>query len=210
MKEQLLTYIKQEHLFDPKDKVLLTVSGGIDSVVMCHLFHSAGVQFAIAHCNFQLRGEESDGDEQFVKQLASTFKIPFHHIRFDTKDYVDKNKLSTQVAARELRYEWFEKIRKENEYNYIATAHHQGDVIETFFINLIRGTGISGLRSIVPKQGKIIRPFLFTTPKEILAYAETHKITYREDSSNASDHYLRNKIRHHLTPKLLEILNRYV
>ncbi len=204
MKEQLLTYIKQEHLFDPKDKVLLTVSGGIDSVVMCHLFHSAGVQFAIAHCNFQLRGEESDGDEQFVKQLASTFKIPFHHIRFDTKDYVNKNKLSTQVAARELRYEWFEKIRKENNYKYIATAHHQGDVIETFFINLIRGTGISGLRSIVPKQGKIIRPFLFTTRKEILAYAEEHHIAYREDSSNASDHYLRNKIRHHLIPVLNE------
>ncbi|HET6225245.1 MAG TPA: tRNA lysidine(34) synthetase TilS [Bacteroidia bacterium] len=204
MQQELLSYIQQEHLFNSKDKILLTVSGGIDSVVMCELFHKAGLQFAIAHCNFQLRADESEGDEQFVKKLAATYKVAFHHTRFDTKTYVKQHKLSTQAAARELRYDWFEKIRKENNYHYIATAHHQGDVIETFFINLIRGTGISGLRSIVPKQGKIIRPLLFTTRKAIQAYAEKNKITYREDSSNASDNYLRNKIRHHLLPVLNE------
>ena len=205
MYELLLAYNKQECLFNTKDTILLTVSGGVDSIVMCHLFHAAGLKFAMAHCNFQLRGEESNTDEQFVKQLALSYQVPFHTIQFDTKAYVKKNKLSTQVAARDLRYEWFEKIRKENNYSYIATAHHQGDVIETFFINLLRGTGISGLRSIVPKQGKIIRPLLFTTRKEILDYSEANKIAYREDSSNASDHYLRNKIRHHLIPALNEL-----
>lgn len=205
MQKKFISYIKDEHLFNPKDKILLATSGGIDSVVMCHLFHSTGLQFAIAHCNFQLRDKESEEDEQFVKQLALAYNVPFHHIRFNTKEYVNKNKLSTQVAARELRYEWFEKIRIENNYHSIATAHHQGDVIETFFINLIRGTGISGLRSIVPKQGNIIRPLLYTTRKEILAYAKDHQIGYREDSSNASDDYLRNKIRHHLIPVLNEL-----
>lgn len=204
MQKEFVSYIQQEHLFNPKDRILLAVSGGIDSVVMCHLFHAAGLQFAIAHCNFQLRETESDGDEQFVKQLAVSCHVPFHTIRFDTKAYIKKNKLSTQAAARDLRYEWFEKIRKENNYSYIATAHHQGDVIETFFINLIRGTGISGLRSIVPKQGKIIRPMLFTSRKELLSYAEEHKIIHREDSSNASDKYLRNKIRHQLMPVINE------
>src|SRR3954466_3457846 len=194
MQKALSTYIQQEHLFNPKDKILLTISGGIDSVVMCDLFHAVGLSFAIAHCNFQLRGEESDGDEQFVKNLAIKYKVPFHHIRFDTKAYVKQNKLSTQVAARELRYNWFEEIRKEHSYQFIATAHHQGDIIETFFINLIRGTGISGLRSIIPKQGKIIRPLLFSTRTAILTYAEKNNISYREDSSNASDDYLRNKI----------------
>lgn len=205
MQEQLLTYIAQEHLFNKKEKILLAVSGGVDSVVLCDLFYKAGLQFAIAHCNFQLRNEESEDDEKFVIKLASHYNVPVHHIRFETITYKKENKLSTQVAARELRYEWFEKIRAEYQYQFIATAHHQGDIIETFFINLIRGTGISGLRSIVPKQGKIIRPLLFTNKNGILAYAEKNKIKYREDSSNASDSYLRNKIRHHLLPVLTEI-----
>jgi tRNA(Ile)-lysidine synthase len=205
MHHALLKYIQRENLFKPKDKILLAVSGGVDSVVLCHLFHAAGISFGIAHCNFQLRATESDGDEQFVKELAAKYKTPFYPIRFDTNTYAKQKKVSIQVAARELRYEWFEKIRTHYHYNYIATAHHQGDVIETFFINLIRGTGISGLRSIVPKQGTIIRPLLFATKKSILAYTEKNKITYREDSSNASDKYLRNKIRHHLIPVLNEL-----
>lgn len=204
MQEKFLSYITQEQLFTAKDKTLLAVSGGVDSVVMCDLFHTSGFPFAIAHCNFQLREQESEGDELFVKELAEKYAVPFHHTRFDTAAYTKKNKLSIQAAARELRYEWFEKIRVQHHYQYIATAHHQGDVIETFFINLIRGTGISGLRSIVPKQGKIIRPLLFANKKDILIYAAEHKITYREDSSNASDKYQRNKIRHHLMPVLNE------
>jgi tRNA(Ile)-lysidine synthase len=205
MHNALLKYIQRENLFKPKEKILLAVSGGIDSVVLCDLFHAAGMSVGIAHCNFNLRAGESDGDEQFVKELAAKYKTSFHHIRFDTDAYARKNKISIQVAARELRYEWFEKIRTQYHYHYIATAHHQGDVIETFFINLIRGTGISGLRSIVPKQETIIRPLLFATKKSILAYAEKNKIMYREDSSNTSDKYLRNKIRHHLLPVLNEL-----
>lgn len=204
MQVELLSYINREHLFNTKEVILLTVSGGVDSVVMCDLFHSAGLPFTIAHCNFQLRANESDEDELFVKKLAVHYNVPFHYVRFETEAFAKKNKLSTQVAARELRYEWFEKIRKQHRYHFIATAHHQGDIIETFFINLIRGTGISGLRSIVPKQGKIIRPLLFAAKKDILTYAEKNKINYREDSSNASDKYLRNKIRHHLIPVLNE------
>jgi tRNA(Ile)-lysidine synthase len=205
MHHALLKYIQREDLFKTKEKILLTISGGVDSVVLCALFHAAGISFGIAHCNFQLRGAESDDDEHFVKGLAVNYKTPFHHIRFNTDAHAKKNKVSVQVAARELRYEWFEKIRTQYHYNYIATAHHQGDVIETFFINLIRGSGISGLRSIVPKQQTIIRPLLFATKKSILAYAEKNNITYREDSSNASDKYLRNKIRHHLIPVLNEL-----
>ena len=204
MHQALLNHIQQNDLFTSTDKVLLAVSGGIDSSVLCYLFHKAGFSFAIAHCNFQLRDDESDEDESFVKELANHYHVPFHHIRFETNTYIKENKLSIQVAARELRYEWFEKIRREHGYAYIATAHHQGDVIETFFINLIRGTGISGLRSIVSKQGTIIRPLLFASKKDIVAYGEKNKILYREDSSNASDKYLRNKIRHHLLPVLKE------
>lgn len=204
MQQEFLTYIRNEHLFTQKDKILLAVSGGVDSMVMCDLFHAAGFAFAIAHCNFQLREEESNGDELFVKEAAEKYEAPFYHIRFDTVTYTKKNKLSVQAAARALRYEWFEQMRSQHHYHTLATAHHRGDVIETFFINLIRGTGISGLRSIVPKQGKIIRPLLFANKKDILIYAAEHKILYREDSSNSSDKYLRNKIRHHLIPVLNE------
>ncbi len=199
------SYIQQEKLFSSKEKILLTVSGGIDSVLMCELFHLAELKFGIAHCNFQLRGDESDQDEVFVKTLAKKYKVEFHSIKFDTSSFAKKNKLSTQIAARQLRYKWFEEIKEEFKYKYIATAHHQDDSIETFFINIIRGTGISGLHGILPKQGNIIRPMLFTTKEEIKAYAKKNKIKYREDSSNASDKYVRNKIRHLIIPVLKEL-----
>jgi tRNA(Ile)-lysidine synthase len=200
-----LAYIKKENLFKSNETVLLTVSGGVDSVVMCDVFYKAGLNFAIAHCNFKLRGAESNGDAAFVKELAIKYNVKFHSIAFDTEKYAKKNKLSTQVAARELRYEWFEKVRKKYNYHYIATAHHIDDSIETFFINLLRGTGISGLRGILPKQGSIIRPMLFCSKTDIETYAKKNKITYREDSSNASDKYVRNKIRNHIIPVLKEI-----
>ncbi len=205
MHQQLLAYIQQEELFKVTDTILLTVSGGVDSSAMSELFHKANLKFAIAHCNFNLREKESDADESFVKQLATRYNVPFHAVRFHTLQHAKENKQSIQVAARELRYEWFEKIRRKYGYSCVATAHHQGDVIETFFINLIRGTGISGLRSILPKQDHLIRPVLFLTKREILTYAAENKISYREDSSNASDKYLRNKIRHHLIPLLNEL-----
>ncbi|MES2138259.1 MAG: tRNA lysidine(34) synthetase TilS [Bacteroidota bacterium] len=201
----LLNHIKKEKLFSTTEKVLLTVSGGIDSVLMCELFHKVGLNFGIAHCNFQLRNEESDEDETFVNTLAQKYNVPFHFIKFNTAAYAKKNKVSIQIAARDLRYQWFEEIRKEYDYNYVATAHHQDDSIETFFINLLRGTGISGLHGILPKHGNIIRPMLFSTKKEIESYVKKNKLKYREDSSNASDKYVRNKIRHHVTPVLKEL-----
>lgn len=205
MLKLIQSFIQKEKLFSTKEKILLTVSGGVDSVLMCELFHLAGLKFGIAHCNFQLRGDESDGDETFVRLLAKKYKVDFYTTKFNTSSFAKKNKLSTQIAARELRYEWFEKIKKENKYSYIATAHHQDDSTETFLINIVRGTGISGLHGILPKYGNIIRPMLFTTKDEILSYVKTHKIIYREDSSNTSDKYLRNKIRHQIIPLLKEL-----
>src|SRR6218665_2630873 len=168
-------YIKQEQLFKPTDTILLTVSGGIDSVVMCELFQQSGLRFAIAHCNFGLRGEESEGDELFVEALAEKYHVPFHSSSFATAAFAKKHKLSIQAAARQLRYEWFETVRSQYNYSFIATAHHRDDSVETFFINLLRGTGIAGLHGILPKQGKIVRPLLFADKERIAAFAERNK-----------------------------------
>lgn len=199
------SYIKKEKLFAKTDTILLTVSGGIDSVVMSELFHQAGLKFGIAHCNFQLRGKESDGDENFVEALAEKYNVKFHSVAFDTSTFAKKNKLSIQVAARQLRYEWFEEIRMQFDYSFIATAHHQNDAIETVLINIVRGTGIAGLHGILPKQNKIIRPLLFTNKEQIELFAKKNKLKFREDSSNDSDKYVRNKIRHTIIPVLKEI-----
>lgn len=201
----LLKYIEKEKLFISNDKVLLAVSGGLDSVVMCELFHKANLNFGIAHCNFQLRDKESDEDETFVESLAAHYNVSFHTTTFKTASLAKKSKTSIQVTARELRYKWFEAIRQEYDYNYIATAHHLNDSIETFLINFARGTGISGLHGILPKQQYIIRPLLFATREELETFAKKQKLNFREDSSNASDKYVRNKIRHHIVPVLKEI-----
>jgi tRNA(Ile)-lysidine synthase len=188
-----------------KKRTLLAVSGGMDSVVMAELFHLLGFPFAIAHCNFQLRGEESDGDEAMVKSLAYKYQAPFYTKRFDTAAYVKDKKVSVQVAARELRYAWFEEIRSAHRYDYIATAHHLNDNIETVLYNFIKGTGIKGLRGMQVKQDRLIRPMLTLLREEIKAFQQEHKLAYREDSSNASDKYSRNKIRHRLLPLIEEI-----
>jgi tRNA(Ile)-lysidine synthase len=207
MLDKFNAFIIANQLCQKDDRLLLTVSGGLDSVVMAHLFRNFGYHFAIAHCNFGLRGKESDDDEVFVKKLASeTFKTDFYTVRFDTLAYAKEHKLSIQQAARELRYTWFEKIRSENKLKSIATAHHADDQLETFFINLIRGTGISGLSGIPLKQNHIIRPMLFASRLEIEAYAKQNGYKFRNDSSNQSDKYLRNKIRLKLFP-LLEVIN---
>lgn len=198
-------YIKQEKLILSKDKVLLAVSGGVDSIAMCELFKQADISFGIAHCNFQLRGKESEEDENFVEALAEHYGVSFHSIGFETNAFAKKNKLSIQAAARKLRYDWFEELRTHFNYTSVATAHHSDDSIETFFINLIRGTGISGLHGILPKQGNIIRPLLFAGKTELLAFAKKNKLKFREDSSNSSEKYLRNKIRLKLVPLLKEI-----
>lgn len=205
MQTSFLNYLKKEKLFSVSDKILLAVSGGIDSIVLCDLFDKAGLKFGIAHCNFKLRGKESDKDEKFVESLATKYNVTFHSITFKTDAFAKKNKLSIQVAARELRYNWFEEVKQEFKYKYIATAHHLDDSIETFFINFTRGTGISGLHGILPKQGDIIRPMLFATKADVETYAKKHKLKHREDSSNVSDKYTRNKIRHHIIPLLKEL-----
>lgn len=202
MLDEFLNFILKEKLFVKKDKVLITVSGGVDSVVMCDLFHKADFSFGIAHCNFNLRGEESEDDEGFVKSLAEKYKVPFHKKSFNTKSYSDKKKISIQMAARDLRYEWLKRLAKDKKYDFIATAHHLDDSIETFFINLLRGTGIAGLQGVPVKQGNIIRPLLFANKKMIRDCAEENKLQWREDSSNFTDKYLRNSIRHHLIPSL--------
>ena len=207
MLQPFLDYIEKNKLFPLKETVLLTVSGGIDSIVMTELFHRSKLNFAIAHCNFQLRGKDSDEDEKFVKGLAKKYKADFYSIRFDTKKFSKEKKLSLQEAARTLRYEWFSEIAKKNNYFCIATAHHLNDSIETFFINLLRGTGISGLTGIrAVNDDGIVRPLLFATRNQIEIFAKENNLPYREDHSNKSDDYLRNKIRHHLIP-LLEKLN---
>jgi tRNA(Ile)-lysidine synthase len=205
MLDQFLLYIKKNKLFKPKERILLAVSGGIDSVVMAELFHKAKFDFAIAHCNFQLRGKESDGDEKFVKGLAKKYGVRFYSERFNTERHAATYKVSIQMAARELRYLWFSEIIKEKKFKYVATAHHLNDSIETFFINLLRGTGIEGITGIKAKSQNIIRPLLFAERNEIEKFAKGNKITFREDSSNNTDDYLRNKIRHHLIPLLAEL-----
>jgi tRNA(Ile)-lysidine synthase len=206
IEKKFVEFLEKEDLLKEDSSVLLAVSGGIDSVVMVDLFHRAKVNFAIAHCNFQLRGKESDNDEKFVEQLAKKYSVTFFSTKFDTKKFGKTNKLSIQEAARKLRYEWFEEICKKHNIDSIATAHHLNDSIETFFINLVRGTGIEGLKGIPIKNGRIIRPLIIFTRKKIEAYAKKKKLKFREDSSNKEDVYLRNKIRHQLIP-LLNKLN---
>ncbi|MDP4291811.1 MAG: tRNA lysidine(34) synthetase TilS, partial [Bacteroidota bacterium] len=205
MLERFLKYISKHRLIDPHDKLLLAVSGGIDSVVMCELFHQSGIKFDIAHCNFSLRGEESDGDEQFVRNLASGLKVNFHVKKFDTHAYAENQGVSIQMAARDLRFMWFRQLALDHGYSKIAIAHNLNDQAETFFINLLRGTGIAGLRAMKPYHEGFIRPLLSFSREEIVEFARANGCTFREDSSNASDKYLRNRIRHHLLPLLKEL-----
>lgn len=198
-------YYQKNELFAKTDKILLTVSGGRDSVAMVHLFYAAKLNFGIAHCNFKLRGKEADKDEKFVKELANKLNIPFYSISFNTEKFANENKISTQMAARELRYRWFEEIRTQNNFNYIATAHHKNDVAETLLINLTKGTGLSGLHGISTKRGKIVRPLLCFNRTEINDFVESSKIKFREDKSNEETEYVRNKIRHNVIPELEKI-----
>ena len=205
MKNNFLHYIHENKLFDTKSKILLAISGGIDSVCLADLLIRSGYNVEFAHCNFKLREEESDQDEIFVSDLANKNKIPFHHISFDTNHYALSNKLSIQMAARELRYEWFEKVRREISADYIAIAHNQNDNIETFFINLINGTGLKGLRAIQNKNNFIVRPLMFASRNQIGEYVKSKSLNFREDSSNKSKKYQRNKVRHDLMPLLKQI-----
>jgi len=198
-------FIEQNSLFGQDSQILAAVSGGMDSVVMAHLLKSAGVNFGIAHCNFQLRGQESLRDQQFCNNLAKQLGVPFHSIAFDTLAYAAGEKISTQMAARQLRYQWFEHVRQQSGYDAIALAHHQNDAIETILLNLTRGTGIAGMHGILPKNGLLVRPLLFLTREDIQNIIDQNGLPHVEDSSNSSIKYARNKIRHEVIPKLKEL-----
>jgi len=213
--------IKEEKLFSKTDTLLLAVSGGVDSIVLCELCSRAGYSFTIAHCNFQLRGKESERDEDFVRKLGKKYSVEVFVKRFETEKYSKDKKVSIQVAARELRYQWFNEIvdslqmtdlsaeasipigakaDDSRRRSWIVTAHHLDDNIETVLMNFFKGTGISGLRGMLPKTGKIVRPLLFARKEELLQFAKENKLDWVEDTSNQSDKYSRNYLRHQLIP----------
>jgi len=203
--ERFNRYIRENELFTLNDKILLTVSGGVDSMVMMTLMVEAGYSVGVAHCNFQLRGEEAEEDEVLVAERAKALGIPSYNRRFDTRGEMERTGESVQIAARRLRYAWFEELSREHGYNVIAIAHQADDSIETFFINLFRGTGLKGLTGINVTRGRIVRPLLFAPRKEIMEFALANKVPFREDSSNLTTKYLRNKIRLGLVPRIREI-----
>jgi len=203
--KNFIDFIEKNKLFNRDSSILATVSGGMDSVVMVHLLKAAGYKFSIAHCNFQLRGDEALADQQFVNDLAGKLDVPFHTINFDTKEYAAEKKISIQMAARELRYQWFAELSQQSGYDVIALAHHQNDTIETILLNLTRGTGIAGLHGILPKNGSIVRPLMFLKRDDIQDIVRADNLSYVEDSSNSSTKYARNKIRLDVIPKLKEL-----
>jgi len=205
MINKIQKYIINKNLFSKENYLLLAISGGADSMALFFSLQDLGYNFEVAHCNFNLRGKESDEDEFFVKNLANQHGVKCHVKSFDTQKYANSNKVSIQMAARELRYTWFEELLVVNNLDFIISAHHKNDNIETFFINLIRGTGINGLCGMKSISRNIIRPLLEVNRQEIDFYLMKRGIAYRNDSSNGDVKYLRNKIRHQLIPLLTEI-----
>ncbi|MBX2945957.1 MAG: tRNA lysidine(34) synthetase TilS [Cyclobacteriaceae bacterium] len=203
--EQFLNHNRRHQLFNEQSRVVVAVSGGIDSMVMVQLFRETGIPIGVAHANFRLRGNESDGDEQFVRSYCEQHALPFFSRRFDTAVYAQQNGLSIQMAARELRYAWFEELLESANYDLVATAHHLNDSFETILLNWVNGSSLNGLCGIPVKNGKIIRPLLFATRSDIEKYAKEKMIAWREDSSNSTSDYQRNFIRHNIMPLLHEL-----
>jgi tRNA(Ile)-lysidine synthase len=205
MLKQFQLYINRYNLIAEGDRLVLALSGGIDSMVLANLLLKAKVEFVAAHCNFHLRGEESDGDEQFVREYAERNAIQCFVKHFDTEQYAVEQGISIEMAARDLRYAWFEELRQQLGYDKIAVAHHADDQAETFFINLLRGAGLRGLKGMQPKNGVIIRPMLWASREQVHQYAIDNQINWREDHTNAEIVYLRNKIRNQLLPVFDEL-----
>lgn len=214
--KRFINNIEQQNLFQKNDFLLLAVSGGADSVALCELCFQAGFHFEIAHCNFQLRGEESERDEKFVHQLGEKYWTKVHSKKFDTTIYAEGNKTSIQVAARELRYAWFEELLNSpftthespftnHHSRFLLTAHHANDNIETLLMNFFKGTGIKGLQGILPKKDKIVRPLLFAKRDEINSFIQENNLEFVEDSSNNLDKYTRNYFRHQLIPSIQKV-----
>lgn len=205
MKNKFLENIKNESLFSEKDKLIVAISGGADSVALANLLHRLNFNFQIAHCNFNLRGEESDEDENFVRDLSIKIDKKIHVKQFKTDNFAKENKISIQMAARELRYRWLEELRLKTNSDYIVVAHHKDDDVETFFINLIRGSGIRGFLGMHKKKNNIVRPLLDFKRIEIKSYLKEQNQEYRTDSSNSDIKYLRNNIRKHLVPLIQDM-----
>ena len=208
--QKFLAYIKKENLFAKKDHLLIAVSGGADSTVLCALCAAANFSFSLAHCNFQLRGEESDRDELFVKKLSEKYNVKLFLKTFDTVSQAKLNKTSIEETARNLRYDWFKQLlhdskATDNPFSFLLTAHHADDNVETVMMNFFRGTGIKGLRGILAKQQQIVRPLLFAKRKDIEEYAVTNQVEYITDSSNASNDYTRNLFRNEILPLIEKV-----
>ncbi len=205
MQERFETSLLNELGINKTDRIICAVSGGGDSMAMLHLFKSINMSIVVAHCNFKLRGKESEDDEKFVKNVCLINDVPFYSKSFNTESIAKKNGLSIQQTARDLRYEWFEELRLKLDYTFIATAHNLTDNLETVLINQIRGTDIYGYKGIPLIRGKIIRPMMIFKSSEIRAFNQTQRVKYRNDSSNSSDKYLRNNIRHNVFKDLIAI-----
>ena len=205
MLKQFLNHIRENELCKPEQKILLAVSGGLDSIAMLHLFKEAGFSIAVAHGNFKLRGKDSDADEAFVKQLCNDWNVPFFSTQFETEEYAAQNKLSIQMAARELRYSWFDDLMGKHAFDFLATAHHVNDSIETVLMNFVHGAALKGFAGIPLKNNRVIRPMLFATREEIEGYVNEKNLKWREDQSNLTDDYQRNFMRHQIIPKLKEL-----
>jgi tRNA(Ile)-lysidine synthase len=205
LKNAFEQHIKEKLSFLLESRLVVAVSGGIDSVVLVHLLQEIGCTLALAHCNFNLRAGESDTDEQFVKDLAQNLNLEVFVKAFDTEAYANKKSISIQMAARDLRYEWFDDLISNNDFGYVLTGHHADDNLETFLINLSRGTGLEGLKGIPEINGQIVRPLLPFSREEIDRFAQNQNIKWREDSSNSQSKYLRNGLRHEVLPKLKEL-----
>lgn len=203
--QRVTEYIERERLFDRKARILVALSGGADSVALLSLLQQGGYACEAAHCNFRLRGEESDRDEAFVRHLCRERGVPLHVTRFDTARWAEERHVSIEMAARELRYGWFEELRRTLPADVIAVAHHKDDSAETFLLNLIRGTGIRGLQGIRPRNGFVVRPLLCVGREEILEYLDSIGQAYVTDSTNLQDEFTRNKIRLQLMPLMRQI-----
>ncbi len=206
MLSQFFSFLNNECKYKEGHKVLVAFSGGADSLALLHLFKMNGINVSAAHCNFNLRGAESDADEAFVRDFCKINEVPLYVNSFDTKEYSKQKGISIEMAARDLRYDWFQELVHKYEFNWIATGHHQDDSVETFFLNLLRGTGVKGLTGINPVHGNIIRPLMAFSRKELEAYCNENKLSYRTDSSNLESVYTRNKIRNEIIP-LFQSLN---
>jgi tRNA(Ile)-lysidine synthase len=205
MLKQLIEFIKKNNLFTGDERILLAISGGLDSMVMLSLFLQTQFKFGVAHANFKLRGEESEGDEAFVKSFCAANQIPFFTTAFDTNNYAAEKKISIQMAARELRYVWFRQLLKQEGYNKVATAHHLDDQSETIFLNMVKGEGLKGLTGMPLNKRNVIRPLMFATREDLEHFARNNHLKWREDSTNKEDNYHRNFIRHQIFPRIHKI-----